>query len=212
VSDCRLDDRGLIPGRGRGFSSSLCVQTSSEVHPASCPMGAWGKGQPEHDTVHLPHLLPRSRISRSYTSLCLRACIVVVGQPFTFTDDILNTSLHGKWSCLKTWYWTSQKNPAFKECEVHYHIHKSLLLDCMLSQLNPVHIFAFSFFKIQFNIIHPFMSMSPKQCLTLGFFDQSLVCIFHFLYICYMPKPFCHPWFYYSTNWTRLKLTNILTV
>jgi hypothetical protein len=39
-SDYRMDDRGLIPSRSEGFfSSSLCVQTGSEAHPASYPAG-----------------------------------------------------------------------------------------------------------------------------------------------------------------------------
>jgi hypothetical protein len=42
VSDCRLDDRGSISGRDKGISSSLCVQISSEAHPASHPMGIRG--------------------------------------------------------------------------------------------------------------------------------------------------------------------------
>jgi hypothetical protein len=42
VSDYGLDDRGLIPDRGRGFSSSPCVQTGSGAHPASYPMGTGG--------------------------------------------------------------------------------------------------------------------------------------------------------------------------
>jgi hypothetical protein len=32
VSDYRLYDRGLIPGKAKDFSSSFIVQTSSEVH------------------------------------------------------------------------------------------------------------------------------------------------------------------------------------
>jgi hypothetical protein len=38
VSDYRLDYRGSISGRDKYFSSSLCVQTSSGAHRASCPM------------------------------------------------------------------------------------------------------------------------------------------------------------------------------
>jgi hypothetical protein len=53
VSDYSLDDRGSISGKGKGLSSSLCVQTSSEIHPASCPMDtrvlSRGKGRPGHD-------------------------------------------------------------------------------------------------------------------------------------------------------------------
>jgi hypothetical protein len=39
MSDYRLDDRVSSPGREKNFSSSLCVQTSSEDHPVSYPMG-----------------------------------------------------------------------------------------------------------------------------------------------------------------------------
>jgi hypothetical protein len=43
VSDYRLDGFSSIPGRGkRFFFSSLYVQTSSEAHPASYPVGTGG--------------------------------------------------------------------------------------------------------------------------------------------------------------------------
>jgi hypothetical protein len=39
----RPGDRGSIPGRvERDFSCSLCVQTGSRAHPASCTMGTGG--------------------------------------------------------------------------------------------------------------------------------------------------------------------------
>jgi hypothetical protein len=73
VSDYRLDDRAIwvrSPAGAKDFSSILCVQTGSETDPASCRMGTWGpfpwnKAQPGL-TTH-PHLVPRSRISRSCT-------------------------------------------------------------------------------------------------------------------------------------------------
>jgi hypothetical protein len=51
VSDYGLDDsdRGSIPGRGKVFSSSLCVQTGYGAHPASCTMGTGGKARPWRD-------------------------------------------------------------------------------------------------------------------------------------------------------------------
>jgi hypothetical protein len=59
VSDYRLDDRGSIPGRGKGFSCSLCVQTGSGAHPAPYPMGTggpfpWGKARPGRYVDHSP--------------------------------------------------------------------------------------------------------------------------------------------------------------
>jgi hypothetical protein len=56
VSDYGLDDRGSIPDRGRGF---FCVQTGSEAHPASYPVGTGGpfpgdKARPGRDADHSP--------------------------------------------------------------------------------------------------------------------------------------------------------------
>jgi hypothetical protein len=45
VSDYGLDDRAigvLSPEGAKDFSSSLCVQTGSGAHPASCTMGTGG--------------------------------------------------------------------------------------------------------------------------------------------------------------------------
>jgi hypothetical protein len=45
VSDYWLDDRASgvrSPAGAKDFSSSLCVQTSSRAHPASCTMGTGG--------------------------------------------------------------------------------------------------------------------------------------------------------------------------
>jgi hypothetical protein len=72
VSDCGLDGRGSILSRGKGFSSSLCVQTGSGAHPASCTMGTGGpflgvkRGLSVTPTAD-PNLVPRSWMSRNYT-------------------------------------------------------------------------------------------------------------------------------------------------
>jgi hypothetical protein len=45
VSDYGLDDRAIgvrSPAEEKDFSYSLCVQTGSAVHPASCTMGTGG--------------------------------------------------------------------------------------------------------------------------------------------------------------------------
>jgi hypothetical protein len=58
VSDYRLDERGSIAVRGKGFfSSNLCVQTNSETQPASYAMGTMGSFSgsivlPERDADH----------------------------------------------------------------------------------------------------------------------------------------------------------------
>jgi hypothetical protein len=59
--------------RRKDFSCSLCVQTGSGAHPAFCTMGTGGpfpgaKARPGRDADHSPHLVPRSRMSRSYIS------------------------------------------------------------------------------------------------------------------------------------------------
>jgi hypothetical protein len=73
VSDYGLGDRGSIPDRAENFSSSLCVQTGSAAHLASCTMvpGVISPGVKCGRGVMLtthPHLVPRLRMSMSYTS------------------------------------------------------------------------------------------------------------------------------------------------
>jgi hypothetical protein len=57
VSDYGLDDRAIgvrSPEGAKDFSSSLCVQTGSGAHPASCTMGTGGKARPGCDADHSP--------------------------------------------------------------------------------------------------------------------------------------------------------------
>jgi hypothetical protein len=62
VSGYGLDNRAIkvrSPTEAKDFSSSLCVQTSSGAHPASCTVGAKGpfpgaKARPGRDTDHSP--------------------------------------------------------------------------------------------------------------------------------------------------------------
>jgi hypothetical protein len=62
VFDYGLDDRAIgvrFPAEAKDFSSSLCVQTGSWAHPASCTMGTGGpfpgsKARPERDADHSP--------------------------------------------------------------------------------------------------------------------------------------------------------------
>jgi hypothetical protein len=62
VSDYGLDDRAIrvrSPAGAKDFSSSLCVQTGSGAHPATCTMGTEGpfprgKAQPGRDADHSP--------------------------------------------------------------------------------------------------------------------------------------------------------------
>jgi hypothetical protein len=73
------------------FSSNLRVQTGSGAHPASCTMGTGGsfrggKARPRRDADHSHHLLPRSWMSRSYTSSPPCASIGVLWDCFTCLD------------------------------------------------------------------------------------------------------------------------------
>jgi hypothetical protein len=62
VSDYGLDDRMIgvrSPAGAKDFSSSICVQTGSGAHPASCTMGTGGpfpggKAHPGRDAGHSP--------------------------------------------------------------------------------------------------------------------------------------------------------------
>jgi hypothetical protein len=62
VSGYGLDDRAIkvrSPAGAKDFSCSLCVQTSSGAHPASCTMGTGGtfpggKARPSSDADHSP--------------------------------------------------------------------------------------------------------------------------------------------------------------
>jgi hypothetical protein len=66
-------NRGSITGRGKVFSSILCAQTASGVHPAFYSLGTGGlfpgikRGRIVTLTTH-SHLVRKSRMSRSYTS------------------------------------------------------------------------------------------------------------------------------------------------
>jgi hypothetical protein len=77
------------PADAKDFSSGLCVQTSSEAHSASYPMGAGGGFFPRVKRgrgVTLtsdPHLVSRSRM-RSYTPLPLGVCMSVAGQLYFY--------------------------------------------------------------------------------------------------------------------------------
>jgi hypothetical protein len=60
MSDYRLGSWGSFCSRVKDSSSSLCVQTSSEAHPATCIMGTGGpfprgKVRSGRDADHFTH-------------------------------------------------------------------------------------------------------------------------------------------------------------
>jgi hypothetical protein len=72
------------PAEAKDFSSSLCVQTGSGAHPASCPMGTgvlnpWVNHSRGVKLTTHPHLVPRSWMSRSYISSPPRLYTGVLG-------------------------------------------------------------------------------------------------------------------------------------
>jgi hypothetical protein len=73
VSDYGLDDWVRSLTEAQDFSSSPCIQTGSGAHPASYPMDTGvlspgvKRGRGMTLTTHT-HLVPRLRMSRSYTS------------------------------------------------------------------------------------------------------------------------------------------------
>jgi len=63
---------------------------------------------------------------------------------------------------------------------IHHHVHRSPLMDPVLSHFNPVHSFTPSFCKIHFKIILPSMPRPPKCSVPLRLPDQSIIYISFF--------------------------------
>jgi hypothetical protein len=89
VSDYGLDDLAIgvrSPAEAADFSSVL---TGSGSHPAFYPVGSGAsltgaKARPGFNAEHLPHLVPRSRMIRSYTSSPPDASMVCSGTALLF--------------------------------------------------------------------------------------------------------------------------------
>jgi hypothetical protein len=99
VSDYGLDDRVIrvrFPAGAKDFSSNLCVQTGSEDHPYTCIMGTGSpfpgakRGRGVTLTSH-PHLVPRSRMSRSYTSSTPSASTACGGTALLFCGWLVDS-------------------------------------------------------------------------------------------------------------------------
>jgi hypothetical protein len=82
LSDYGLDDQAIedrSPAGAKDFSSSLCVQTGSGAHPATCTMGTGGtfpgakRSRSMKLTTH-PHLVPRSRATLPLPPSATMAC------------------------------------------------------------------------------------------------------------------------------------------
>jgi hypothetical protein len=92
VSGYGLEDRSIevrSPAEAKDISSSLCVQTGSGAHPASGTMGTGTlfPGLKRDRGVTLithRHLVPMSRMSRSYTSAPAKGPMTCSGTSLAF--------------------------------------------------------------------------------------------------------------------------------
>jgi hypothetical protein len=111
VSDYRLDDWGSIPVGAMYFSSSpLCPDRSPPSLLSNGYRGPFpgGKARPEPDADHSPHLMPRSRMSRSCTSAlslpgCSGAAFLAMCRRFFFVCFGFQNLVRGCTSLLYVW-------------------------------------------------------------------------------------------------------------
>jgi hypothetical protein len=93
--------------------------------------------------------------------------------------------------------------------KIHYRAHKSLLPDCILNHVEPVHILTTHLSNIHFNIILPF---TPKMVSHLQVFRLKFVCISHFSNVHYMPCPSHPPLFDHPNNiQLRVQIMKLIT-
>lgn len=74
--------------------------------------------------------------------------------------------------------------------KLHYQVHKSLLLNPVPSQLNPLQNVTSFLFEICFNTNLPFTARFPKWLLLLRISDWNSLCISHLPHACHI---FCPP-------------------
>jgi hypothetical protein len=97
---------GYDPQRRQRIFPLASVQTSTEAHPASCTMCIeasfpGGKARLGRNADHSPHLVPRSRMSRSYISSPLWRLHCVAGHLYFLLFTVFaSNSLH---SVSKFW-------------------------------------------------------------------------------------------------------------
>jgi hypothetical protein len=85
------------PAEAKDFLFRLCVQSNFEAHLASYPVYTGGpfpavkvkRGRGVRLTTH-PHLVPRSTVSRRYTSSPPWCCITVEGRLYFYLPNILS--------------------------------------------------------------------------------------------------------------------------
>jgi hypothetical protein len=97
VSGYGLDDRVIEVRSSAGAKAFFPLTSVSRPTlgppPASCTMGTGGpfpgaKSRPGHDADHSPHLVPRSRMSRSYTSSPPNVFVACSGTALAFKEAL----------------------------------------------------------------------------------------------------------------------------
>jgi hypothetical protein len=111
VSGYGLDDPTIkvrSPAVRKDFSSSICVQTGSGAHPASCTMRTEGplpgaKARQGRDADHSPPSVPRSRMSGIYTPLPPIALVACSGTALAFYHSRIPSSVFLLFIRLFSW-------------------------------------------------------------------------------------------------------------
>jgi len=110
-------------------------------------------------------LINRTEFPISTELPLLDFCILSNSTEHSTSWEDENRSVCHEYLCL-LWY---QK--------VHYRLHKSPLLDSLLSQINPVPSHTPYTYEIHFSIILPLTPRSPKWCLLFRFSDYNYICL-----------------------------------
>jgi hypothetical protein len=93
-----------------------------------------------------------------------------------------------------------QKYPALWNLKVHYRVHKSPLLDPILSQANPGRPIHPYLPKVKLNVILPPTPRSSQWSLAFGPPNQNPVNTSPVPHACHMSRPLHPPWFNYPNN------------